>query len=276
MECVLTGESGAQGAHILPVRVTRGGERQLLDVWDSLRCFWPLPALQELAVRGQEATNILPLSPSAHARWDRFEFALRPVAHPTDPTRHLYLQMVWLGRVGQKEPGGLSTLNDEPANDADGRPRMADVRGRCVEHGDVFELVSSDPAAFPLPSFRMLEIQHAVHKLMAGMRAAATLRFIFGGDPPPDEGPVPEAVPAPRLWSELLDLAVDEGIVDADAARRWNQAFQWRQYHRLALVRPLEPLESPPPPRSPPSAPADGPEVTTGAVDNSSSSKPPV
>lgn len=104
----------------------------------------------ELVVRGREATIILPLSPDAHALWDKYAFALCPIEHPTDPQHRLFLQMVWLTDLHIER--GLVTGDWDNA----GRGGIVDLRrGRdglfpAIRHGDVYELVTSD-LLWPVP-----------------------------------------------------------------------------------------------------------------------------
>ena len=47
-----------------------------------------------------EKANILPLEAGAHYKWDRFNFAVRPIdnVYDTGPCR-LWIQMVWLNNT---------------------------------------------------------------------------------------------------------------------------------------------------------------------------------
>lgn len=45
-----------------------------------------------------------------------------------------------------------------------------------VRHGDVYELVTTDPDAHPLPSVYFLQLQYGMHKILAGMFPADAFR----------------------------------------------------------------------------------------------------
>ncbi|CAK7201477.1 hypothetical protein SEUCBS139899_004181 [Sporothrix eucalyptigena] len=217
--CVLSGLIQPQGAHIVPVQ-------------------------DELVVRGREVTNIVPLCPDGHLLWDRYCFALRPITHP-DPHR-MYVQIVWLTDVDTD--GGLVASrwnHDVGGSIVDfrrGQPRYSSDGSRGndgnwyppIRHGDVYELTTADPVAQPLPSFRLLEIQFAVHKLISGMCAAGAVRTIFGGDPPDDTSPpVPAGLQLPPMWRAALDAAVDAGVLNTAASDRWEKAVIQHHYRLL-------------------------------------------
>lgn len=134
--CILSGLIKAQGAHIVPVRDVK--IRNPSAYWNMLSCFWPLPALKELVIKGREVTNTLPLCPDAHALWDQYHFAIRPIEDPSDHQHRIYIQMVWLKDLDTE--GGLMS----GAWDHDGSSSIADFRRRGngmyppVKHGDVY------------------------------------------------------------------------------------------------------------------------------------------
>ncbi len=59
----------------------------------------------------------------------------------------------------------------------------------------MYELVTRDKDDFPLPSLRFLDAQFALHKIMAGIKAAGELAEIFGGGDPPDDYDEDDPVP---------------------------------------------------------------------------------
>ncbi|CAK7235395.1 hypothetical protein SCUCBS95973_009255 [Sporothrix curviconia] len=144
------------------------------------------------------------------------------------------------------------------------------VNGRCpidgvaayppVCTGDVFLLETADPNNCPLPSVEFLQIQAGVHRILGGLRAAATLTSLFRGPPPdadriPAAGSGPHATAAaalgfleedsglPHLWQVLLETAVAKNIISLRDAGRWARALvrdvqekrqaleRWRQQH---------------------------------------------
>ncbi|KAK3938870.1 hypothetical protein QBC46DRAFT_343131 [Diplogelasinospora grovesii] len=60
-----------------------------------------------------------------------------------------------------------------------------------IETGDVYEIATTDPDAYPLPSFDLLDLQYyALHRVSSCIKAAGSLKTIFKGDPP-NVDPVP-------------------------------------------------------------------------------------
>lgn len=231
--CVFTGPGKpVEGAHIIPVRAKH---TDLNELWQALRAMWPLPDEQDIVATGNEMMNVLPLASHVHNLWDRFAFGLRPLEHPDDPThkRRLLLQVFWFRDLDQ-----VGSLSQSPWNfGRDGgfcdltRP-ATDTAYESVQHGDVYELTTEDPEGHPLPDMRLLNIQFAMHKLMAGMKAAGSLRIIFSGSPPPDTGQPPYVVETPAIWANLLDEAVAADVMDRRTADLWEKGFQWHVVRR--------------------------------------------
>lgn len=188
---------------------------------------WPLAPMGNLSEPGYEARNILPLDVKAHRMWDRFCFALRPIQHPTDPTHKLYLQLVWL--TGMNTQTGL-VFDDWPL------PSDMTSEGAFhpVRQGQVFLLSTTSPETHPLPSVGMLEIQYAVHRHLAGIRAAGALAEIFSEDPPDDDGRPMGTMPLSPKWQMLLEAAVEEKVLDGKAAQLWAKSFIRAEIESLA------------------------------------------
>ncbi|KAK3361456.1 hypothetical protein B0T24DRAFT_691211, partial [Lasiosphaeria ovina] len=217
---LLSSGGPAVGAYIVDVRASG---IHALNFWNTLKIFWPLEKIKELAISGQELRNILPLRVDAYDFWDRYRFAIRPITHPIDPQYSIYLQVVWLKDLDKR--GGLV----RGTWDHGGKGTIMDFRRRSVddgtfpnlEHGDVYELFTADPDGRPLPHIRFLEMRYAVQKLIAGPQASGALEDIFSGEPP-------ESGPGPTLhddslrsdWKVLLEAAVEAKVLDSDAADR--------------------------------------------------------
>ncbi|CAK7242201.1 MAG: hypothetical protein STHCBS139747_003681 [Sporothrix thermara] len=239
--CILTGTVKPQGCHILPVRAKHVDRDR---IWDLITIFWdirrPTDALLA-AVEGREQENILPLTQTAHALFDAFYFALRPVAHPRTPTSKIFLQVVYL-----RSPSGQRIVTDwshrkfgglfdfrRGLEDKDDKGDKDD-NGSVVQHGDVYELATNDAEAHPLPSEQFLQVQYAAHTLLSGMRAAGSLKDTFSGPPPDNDAAgdggeddnITGAGPGvPGYWLELIQEAQSLGILDEDAAARWSRDF---------------------------------------------------
>jgi len=226
--CVLTGGTvQVEGAHIFDVRAINRlrPNEEAISIWDMLKTFWPLEKLRALMVKGSQDRNIIPLRLDAHRFWDKHMFALRPIPHRTDPDHRLYLQMVWLDNIIVE-----GNLVNNPWNHQQ-RGTITDFRRSvdgytfsAIMHGDVYELVTTDPEKRPLPDIHLLQLRFAVQKLLGGMRAAGALKDIFHGPPPGDIAtPVPDQVYMPDIWEELIQDAKEAGVLTADAAKRWRR-----------------------------------------------------
>ncbi|EPE09831.1 hypothetical protein F503_07607 [Ophiostoma piceae UAMH 11346] len=224
-QCVITGADLTEGAHIVPIRVISTREQVHLEsIRSALSCVWPIDRLADLSYRGREPNNILPLARGAHGRWDNFQFYLRPIPDP----------FVWTDDeliVGT--PRGDAILADV----TNGRRPIDVVAYPPVRTGDVFLLETVDPIKYPLPSLESLQIQAGVHRLLGGLRAAATLASLFGRPPPDDDdgnddgndnatalGAL-EDNDLPHLWGVLLEAAVAKHILRLDDAGRWARTL---------------------------------------------------
>lgn len=220
--CVLSGVAKPHGAHIVPVTAKTANYRQ---TWDLLCRFWKLEQVEELVMYGNEAINILPLCPDAHAMWDRYTFALRPIQDSDDPDHRIYLQMVWL-RDKDSRNGLISTDWDHTkfGGIADFRRGHAGLFPP-VRQGDVYQLLTTNNVEQPLPEFHYLQLQYGIHRILAGMFASGALKTIFSEDPPPDQGPTGYNVDTPIEWQLLLDAAVDAGVLDEAQSDLWAKAL---------------------------------------------------
>ncbi len=240
-KCVLSGgDDVVEGAHIVPVRTKSAG---LVSIWESLTRLWPLPDMagqaDEMAGitnHGNEHLNVLPLNPTAHALWDKYRFALRPIADPEQPDHRLYLQMVWLSgghqQQEQQQWGSIVDFRRPQRRGDDGDKDDQYPHFPPVCHGDVLQLATPDPATRPLPNMRLLQMQYGAHRLLSGMRSAGALSTIFSGNPPQDGdddgdddlGSL-EHLPVPPEWESLLGDAVETGVLSQAASRLWARAF---------------------------------------------------
>ncbi|EFX01829.1 hypothetical protein CMQ_8295 [Grosmannia clavigera kw1407] len=230
--CLLTGTMKPQGAHIIPVRAKAVNR---MDTWNTLSMFWPLPEVETLDLHGRERENILPLTHTVHDMWDSFHFGIRPIEHPTNPQHHLYIQMVWLIDMnGDRVESDWSHAGFGSASDY---RRGSTPNFPAVQHGDVYELETDNPTTEPLPSLHFLHIQYAIHKIMAGIRAAGSLRELFNDDPPSDVGGYGARVDniddindiadidVPPMWQPILEAAVNAGVLTKEKALLWGKAF---------------------------------------------------
>ncbi len=235
-KCVLSGGSiTTEGAHIVPVRAIGGDLNRLKGFWEALKMFWLLPEMGRLADLSHEVKNILPLDVKAHHMWDRYCFALRPIEHPTDPAHNLYLQLVWMTDMSLQ--AGLifeDWEHQRKGSFPNCRNMTPEGAFHPVRQGQVFLLTTLSPETHPLPSTRMLQMQFAVHKIMAGIRAAGALREIFSERPPDDDGRPTGTMSLSPTWEAMLDAAVEAGVLDSAVAQRWTKAFIQDDIEKLA------------------------------------------
>ncbi|KAM7191945.1 hypothetical protein V8F20_009069 [Naviculisporaceae sp. PSN 640] len=105
-----------------------------------------------------------------------------------------------------------------------------------VKHGALYEIITSDPEEFPLPSFEFLHIKYAHQRALAGMCAVRCLKEIFNEKPPkprgcytgkPDSGRSINIFPG---WSMLIQAALDAGIIDEKDAEQWTRLALEERY----------------------------------------------
>ncbi|KAK1757893.1 hypothetical protein QBC47DRAFT_443016 [Echria macrotheca] len=186
-----------QGGHLIPGdndlgRLPTGESERYLSGW--VQCM------------------LLPMSPRVQALWDRYAFSLRPIEFAPDPVHQILLQMVWLKytHVDGGALGGKSHLLQENTSYVPLRQR--------ITHGGTFRLVTGNPTYYtkesggqPLPWLKLLEMRHAVQKVMAGAKACISSYEIMGMDfdtmavilpqigvKPPDPPPIPDPNPGPN------------------------------------------------------------------------------
>ncbi len=70
------------------------------------------------------------------------------------------------------------------------------------------------------------------------MVAAGGLAAIFGGDPPNDDGPIPEDIEVPFVWQFLIDAAHEAGVLDDEGATLWKRCVVDRD-ERLTSTWPF-------------------------------------
>jgi hypothetical protein len=224
--CVFTGRSYPEGAHILAVRIT--GSQRIKDFWANISLFWPKETVHEwqsaLEKDKYHVTNILPLSPDAHEFWDRLRFAIRPIADPEEPQRRIFLQLVWLSDFS-RTTGVVAGPPDHKKISIMDRERSDGKVAPIIQHGDIYQLVTTNPDLYPLPSYALLSVQYALHRVMSSLPAAGSLKTMFGGDPPDIDPVVQGEVSVPKMWARLLDDAVEAGVLDRPTAQQWGAAF---------------------------------------------------
>ncbi|KAK3940441.1 hypothetical protein QBC46DRAFT_385399 [Diplogelasinospora grovesii] len=226
--CIFTGAEEPQGAPIIAVGVEIASQDDLGTFWDSLSLFWAGWRVkkwrEELEIsKGHEWKNIFPLRPDARNLWDRRHFAIRPIRDPKEPNKKLHVQMVWLEEFNKRN-GMDFGRRDQRARGSIVDWRRGDDVPAVVETGDLYELVTSDPTRYPLPSYELLQMQYTLHKLLLSLKAAGSLRTIFKDDPPSVD-PIPANMTVPSEWAWLLDGATKAGVMDSDAAAKWGHAF---------------------------------------------------
>ncbi|KAB5580901.1 hypothetical protein GE09DRAFT_1255934 [Coniochaeta sp. 2T2.1] len=91
--CVLSGGQTAAGGCIVPTSKASNGLWH--SVFYALREWYPDRVLNRYYKLLERKTrgSILPLSPDSLELWNKHHFGLRPVRHPTDPKRRMFVQV---------------------------------------------------------------------------------------------------------------------------------------------------------------------------------------
>jgi hypothetical protein len=195
----LTGDLATDVAHIYPFCWLKINEEDIFGVrhtfWDYLKNFWPREKVTAWAVElfpggvseiGVERVyNLITLSTNAHIYWNRGAFALKPISMDNDNTT-LKVQFFWQKKQNNTQAAMSLLTTPFSTKDLDqnegafdyGNVRLTDIRGpqpRYIKSGDFFELQTNDAIARPLPSFKLLEMQWFLQRLV-GM-AGATVPY---------------------------------------------------------------------------------------------------
>ncbi|KAH7355110.1 hypothetical protein BKA65DRAFT_234125 [Rhexocercosporidium sp. MPI-PUGE-AT-0058] len=191
--CVLSKNSSIDVAHIyLFCRLSTSeenvfGTRHLF--WMHLKSFWSEEKVAaweaELFPRGLSKTgdervdNRITLSKDAHCLWNRGAYALKPISISDDKTI-LRVQLFWQKKQPDMQaamslltiPLSTENLNQNEGAFDHGQTILYDEGGNRIKSGDIFDLKTDDPTTKPLPSFKLLELQWFLTRVI-GMAGAA-------------------------------------------------------------------------------------------------------
>jgi hypothetical protein len=208
--CVLTGDGSVEVAHIYPYGSLKIKEKDTFGLrhtfWNHLKFFWPEEKVaawaedvfpQGISEIGIERVyNLISLTPTAHNDWDQGAFALKPISMSDDKTT-LKVQFFWQKK--QKDTQAAMSLLTTPFSTKDldqnegafnnGIVRLFNCRDKRIQSGDFFELKTDDVIARPLPSFKLLEMQWFLTRVV-GMAGAAVPYDEDWGDSDSDDAAV--------------------------------------------------------------------------------------
>jgi hypothetical protein len=157
--------------------------------WEHLKNFWSEDKVAawevELFPRGLSETgdervdNRITLSKIAHVQWNRGAFALKPI-FVSDKNTTLKVQFFWQKKQPDIQttmslltiPLSTGVLNQNEGAFDYGQTRLFDKEGKPIKSGDIFDLKTDDPIKKPLPSFKLLELQWFLVRVI-GMAGAA-------------------------------------------------------------------------------------------------------
>ncbi|KAG4439054.1 hypothetical protein IFR05_005445 [Cadophora sp. M221] len=190
--CVLSKHASVEVAHIYPFCRLSTSEENVFGArhmfWEHLKSFWSEEKVAaweaELFPRGLSETgdervdNRITLSKIAHSQWNRGAFALKPISISEDNTT-LKVQFFWQKKQPDI-PAAMSLLTiplsteglDENEGAFDYGEAILARRSGLIKSGDIFDLKTDDPIKKPLPSFKLLELQWFLTRVI-GMAGAA-------------------------------------------------------------------------------------------------------
>ncbi|KAB8239522.1 HNH endonuclease signature motif containing protein [Aspergillus alliaceus] len=223
--CILTGyREPLEVAHIFPYSLSQREKAELDIFWENLGMYWSTEKINKWKeqVLGSGGTEICPnlmcMSNLAHKLWETARFALKPLSISEDQ-RVLKVKFYWMSI--NKFSDNMSSKK-APSPFPDGRLSSIKVEGKhnaklfnintekALRSGDVLTFKTDDPVGHPLPSMELLNMQWALHRVLALSGAAdATVEDL---DPDPDK----------LLWGrdpwemnlEATDEDVEEEMVD--------------------------------------------------------------
>jgi hypothetical protein len=165
-------------AHIYPFHLT-----PTLDVlsmvrvgkfWGMLETFWNPERVQAWKASifpngGDVCSNLICMSPDAHAYWDGLRFALKPI-ELADDGMSMKVQFFWMPKYKFEASQDLMEMpvlpSDLDHNEVDTVLYNGETKQE-VRSGDIMTITTHDPTGFPLPDMHLLQSQWVLHRLMA-------------------------------------------------------------------------------------------------------------
>ncbi|TGO42522.1 hypothetical protein BHYA_0007g00210 [Botrytis hyacinthi] len=201
--CVLTGDSVIEVAHIYLFCRISTSEENIFGVrhmfWEYLKNFWSEEKVAawkaEIFSRGlseigdEKVDNRITLSKAAYAQWNRGAFALKPIS-VSDENTTLKVQIFWQKK--QTDIRSTMTLMTTPISTENldhnedafdyGYTTLYYPGPKAINSGQIFEFKTRDPIKQPLPSFKLLELQWALMRVIGMAGAAFPDELSSGGD----------------------------------------------------------------------------------------------
>ncbi|OIW23232.1 hypothetical protein CONLIGDRAFT_649766 [Coniochaeta ligniaria NRRL 30616] len=227
-----TGHGLSEGAHGWSV----GARARSDKLFPLLSKFWPEEEVRRWydAVTSEKgrSKNILPMEPTAHALFDRFAFALRPVRCPEQPNKRIYLQFDMNLEVNEdgferRQPKNLLPLTNYRA--PVGGQGEGNQAYEVIRHGQILEIENMDGDEDKLPSFDILNVTYSLTRIIGALKGAGLHALMFQGQPPEVDPSVfgnvatGETYQLPPFQEAMLQAALESGVITEETMPGWRQ-----------------------------------------------------
>lgn len=204
--CVLTRRKPYEVAHIFPHYMMHARRETLFDklmpnFCELLLLFWTPDRVQrwreeifsdpEHPDAGVETClNMLCLGKDVHDMWSKGLFALRPVTISPDK-RELLVEFYWQPKQTHtafenvqitKLPLSSKDLTSVDAYEIPFRPDPSSPNFALIRSGQVFTFRTPDPERLPLPSFKLLQMQWALNRVVSMSATAEAIDMVDDDD----------------------------------------------------------------------------------------------
>ncbi|KAJ5772398.1 hypothetical protein N7520_002927 [Penicillium odoratum] len=207
--CLVTAQGSLflQSAHIVPHRfsgtVVRSGHtpfwNHLTIYWGRAQCKkWEAELLQGDVINTEFTANMMSLSQHAHSYWGSARFAFRPVSINEDRTE-MQIALHWLPILPTSiKRTDLVLPTENPFKNPDAHTRFLPsnneglyhwLRQEEIQSGELFTVVTDNPAERPLPSWDLLTLMWHLTRL-AAMQGAGEEEEDEEGRPDDDTAPI--------------------------------------------------------------------------------------
>ncbi|OIW23368.1 hypothetical protein CONLIGDRAFT_686814 [Coniochaeta ligniaria NRRL 30616] len=228
---VPTGHGLSAGAHIWSVgarartSLLRAALKMFYNEADVKR--WMSAVLSDM----NRQRNILPMEPTFHDLFDRFQAAFRPVQCYLDPKKRIYLQFdlnleidpqTFQRRQCRATPALPMTNYRAPIFDKKtGNKGFEELR-----HGQVLEIVNIDGDETKLPSFDICDLTYRLTRIIGPLKGAGLQRLMFQKRHP-DVDPVPaDDIKSdgnlPAFQEVMLAAALESGVITHETLPGWR------------------------------------------------------